>query len=93
MTSLVLALPKRYAVENSEDVRIVFRTAERTEVRFADTEDGGAEINRDGRIFSSPAVFPSVDRVSYRIVSKTPLPPGTEIIATDVSSKSLRFEI
>lgn len=68
-------------------------TDERTEVRFADVEDGGSEINRDGRTFTFPAVFPKAGKVAYRIVTKSPLPHGTEIVSTDVSSKSLRFEI
>lgn len=93
VASLVLALPAGYAVASEEDVRAVFKTADRTEVRFADVEDGGAEINRDGRTFTYPAVFPKAGKVEYRIVSKTPLPHGVEIISTDVSSKSLKFQI
>lgn len=71
----------------------MFKAADRTEVRFADVEDGGSEINRDGRTFTFPAVFPKTGKVSYRILSKSPLPRGTEIVSTDVSSRSLRFEI
>lgn len=93
VASLVLALPAGYAVTSAEDVRAVFKAENRTEVRFADVEDGGAEINRDGRTFTYPAVFPKAGKIEYRIVSKNPLPRGTQIISTDVSSKSLRFEI
>lgn len=93
VASLVLAVPRGYEVENEEDLRVVFRAGDRTEVRFADVEDGGSEINLDGRTFTSPAVFPKSGTVSYRIVSKSPLPKGTEILSVDVSSKSLRFEI
>lgn len=91
--SLVLSLPRGFEAVDSEDLRVVFKQGARTEVRFADTEDGGAAGNRDGRLFTFPAVFPNAEKIEYRIVSKKPLPKGTEIISTDVSSKSLRFEI
>lgn len=93
VASLVLAVPRGYAVDKEEDLRVVFRAGDRTEVRFADVEDGGAEVNLDGRTFTSPAVFPKAGTVAYRIVSKAPLPKGTEILSVDVSSKTLKFEI
>lgn len=91
--SVVFAFPKGFEVEDESDVRVTLRSNGRTEVRFADLDDGGAAANRDGRIFTAPAVFPSAQKASYRIITKNPLPKGVEIIATDVSSKSLRFEI
>lgn len=93
VASLVLALPKGHSVGKADDVRAVFKAGDRTEVRLADVEDGGAEVNVDGRTFTAPAVFPKAGKVSYRIITKTPLPKGTEIISTDVGSKSLKFEI
>lgn len=93
VASIMLALPKGYAVTKADDVRAVFKAGDRTEVRLADVEDGGAEVNIDGRTFTSPAVFPKTGKVTYRVITKAPLPKGTEIITTDVDSKSLKFEI
>ena len=71
----------------------MFSASGRTEVRFADLDDGGASTNRDGRVFTAPSVFPNPGKINYRIITGKPLPKGSEIISTDVSSKSLRFEI
>jgi hypothetical protein len=91
--SVVFAFPKGFEAVEESDIRVALRSNGRTEVRFADLDDGGAAANRDGRLFTAPAVFPNARAVSYRVVTKNPLPEGVEIIATDVSSKSLRFEI
>lgn len=91
--SVVFAFPKGFEAIEESDIRATLSSNGRTEVRFADLDDGGAATNRDGRIFTAPAVFPNARTVSYRVVTKNPLPKGVEIIATDVSSKSLRFQI
>jgi hypothetical protein len=47
---------------------------------------------RDG-FLTEPSVFPPTKTVSYRVLSKKPLPQGVRIIATDLRSKSAYLSV
>lgn len=87
--SFVLSVPASFAAESDADLRVVFSADGRTEVRTLDLEDPKGGAGTPGH-FTEPAVFPPTSSISYRIVSKRPLPEGTSVSATDLRSKTWR---
>ncbi len=90
--SFVLSVPESFAATTENDLRIVFSAGDRSEVRTLDLESPKDGFGRPG-FFTEPAVFPPTGKLSYRILSKRPLPAGTAVQATDVRSKAWRISI